>query len=72
VLLPKVAAEIVFTLKRMAIYSPAVFAAIYRTSVALRRLVNIIDMAAQVFGIFECWYIAVIALVRLVRSSGDG
>jgi hypothetical protein len=72
VLLPKVAAEIVFTLKRVTIYSPAVFAAIYRTSVALHRLVNIIDMAAQVFGIFECWYIAAIALVRLVRSSGDG
>jgi hypothetical protein len=71
VLFPKVAAKIVFTLKRVTIYSPAVFATIYRTSVALRRLVNIIDMAAEVFGIFKCWYITVVALVRLVPSSGD-
>ena len=66
----KVAAEIVFTLDRVTSCSSAVFAASYWTSVACPRLVDVIDMAVKVFGIFERWYIT--ATIALVRFSGDG
>ena len=66
----EVAAEIVSVFNIVTSCSPAVFAAICRTSVARPRLVDIIDMATKVFGIFERWHIA--AKMALVRSSGDG
>jgi hypothetical protein len=66
----EVAAEIVSAFNRVTSCSPAVFAAICRTSVARPRLMDIIDMATKVFGTFERWHIA--AKIALVRSSGDG
>ena len=66
----EVAAEIVFTLNRVTSCSPTVFAAICRTSVARPRLVDIIDMATEIFGTLERWHTA--AKITIVRSSGDG
>ena len=66
----EVAAEIVFTLNRVTSCSPAVFATICRTSVARPCLVDIVDVAAKIFGIYERWHIA--AKIALVSSSGDG
>ena len=66
----EMAAEIVFAFNRVTSCSPAVLAAICRTSVARPRLVDIVGMATKVFGTFERWYTA--AKIALVRSSENG
>jgi hypothetical protein len=53
VYIPKVAAEIVFAFNKVTRCSLSVSTAIYRTSVARPRLVNIINMSAKIFGEVE-------------------